>query len=145
MVNTYLNAAKSLTVGQRVIYGTALNQSLLSLNGYFGDPTGNACDNSAPDFSDIDKLSNEFGSDFASGNTGVDEKPFFEIVPNPTSHEFNFKIADVAEGQEIRLEITNALGQKVMLRKYDGLGYANDRINVSNLGNGVYFVSVKIG
>ncbi len=143
LVNIYLNAGNTLTIGQKVIYGTALNQSLLELNSYFNQ-AADACDDASPDFSEIDKLFNEYNLDFANG-TGVGEKPNIEIVPNPASNDVNIKLMDIAENAEVSLEIINALGQKVIVRKLGAVGYVNEQLDISGLGSGIYFVQVNAG
>nr|MCU0345988.1 T9SS type A sorting domain-containing protein [Saprospiraceae bacterium] len=143
LVNLYLGGSLQMTVGQKVIYGTALNQSLLSLNAYYNNQAANACDNLAPDFSELDKLIEEHG--LGIGNTVADTKPSFEVVPNPASSDVNIKFAEIAEGKLVSIEIINALGQKVMHRQLGEVSYVNERMDLGGIGNGIYFVRVKIG
>jgi hypothetical protein len=145
LVNIYLNAANTLTIGQRVIYGTALNQSLLELNSYFNSQAADACDDVAPDFSEIDKLFNDYNLDFETGNVLSKDEPSLEIVPNPASSDVNIRLTDIAENAEVSLEIINALGQKVMVRKYGAVGFLNEKLDLNGLGNGIYVVIVKAG
>jgi hypothetical protein len=144
LVNLYLDGNQPMTIGQKVIYGTALNQSLLSLNSYFADQTvAAACDNAAPDFSDLDLLMNEYANDF--NVTPSSGQPSFQVSPNPTSGELNVRLQDVVEGRPISIEIHNALGQKVMHREYGAVGSINERLDLGGLSNGLYFIVAKMG
>ncbi len=144
LVNIYLNAGSAMTIGQKVIYGTALNESLLALNDYFNSQAANACDNAAPDFSNIDKLFNEYNLDFANG-TSIEEEPNFEIAPNPASNDVNVRLTGLTESAEVSLEVFNALGQKVIHRKLGAVDFVNEQLDIRSLGNGIYFVQVNAG
>ncbi len=144
LVNQYLNSGLDMTVGQKTIYGTALNQSLLSLNEYFSDATVEAaCDGLAPDFSAVDKLLEEYS--LLPDNALENGSPVFELLPNPASAEVKVKLAGIAEGQEVSLEVYNSIGQKMLQIELGEVSYVNERIDLGSFGNGLYFVTVKVG
>jgi hypothetical protein len=147
LVNLYLSGSLSMTVGQKVIYGTALNQSLLDLNTYFGRfNNDNACDGfTEPDNSELESLLQAYGNDFNVTTDAGTVVPDFELTPNPTKGEVMFSLIDAVEGKEVTLELFNSLGQKVFHKEYGTVSSLRDRLELGILGSGLYFVSLKVG
>ncbi len=146
LVNLYLDGSLGLTLGQKIIYGTALNQTLLDLNDYFGRiNTDNACqdDIAAPDYAELDKLLEQYNLEFANGVDNSDIS--FELMPNPTSGEVTFSLREIAEGQEVSLDIFNQLGQVVLRKEFGRSTNLNERIDLEGVGSGLYIVRVKAG
>ncbi|MBK9017437.1 MAG: T9SS type A sorting domain-containing protein [Saprospiraceae bacterium] len=56
-----------------------------------------------------------------------------------------FKLAEMAESQEVTFELYNQLGQLVLSQDFGRVAYVNERIDLSGIGSGLYIVSVKAG
>ncbi|MBK9016255.1 MAG: T9SS type A sorting domain-containing protein [Saprospiraceae bacterium] len=56
-----------------------------------------------------------------------------------------FKLAEMAESQEVTFEIYNQLGQRVLRQGFGKVAYVNERIDLSGIGSGLYIVSVRAG
>ncbi|MCC6724603.1 MAG: T9SS type A sorting domain-containing protein, partial [Saprospiraceae bacterium] len=140
LVNLYLNGALDLSGGLGVIYGTALNQSLLVLNAY-----GNADMIAALCTDDLqapwaDAL-------IGSGDTAQETEwePSFKIQPNPASSEFHFQLARMEQPTDVVLTLYNSLGQAVQAHSFDQVQRLNERIHVDGLTAGLYILDVKLG
>jgi Secretion system C-terminal sorting domain len=139
LVNLYLNGNLDLSGGLGVIYGTALNQSLLMLNTYGNDEMlARICTNDA-----MDLWSNAF--DGIENLEGYEWAPDFKLAPNPAYNEFNFRLAKLGQPADVVLTIYNSLGQAVQILAYDQVEGLNETIRIDGLQTGLYFVDVKIG
>ena len=63
----------------------------------------------------------------------------FKIYPNPSSDEFNVSLENTSHLKNIKLEITNTLGQNIMSQVLSG---QTANINVQDWSAGIYFVKV---
>ena len=66
-----------------------------------------------------------------------------EIYPNPAENEFEL-IFLLSSRQDIEISIINNLGQEISKNKIDDfIGQYKEKVNVSSLSKGVYFVQLK--
>lgn len=65
-----------------------------------------------------------------------------EVYPNPTNGEFNVQLKNVGRDKSIKVEVFNVIGEQVysVQKAYSDSGLL---MNISNLPNGVYYVSVS--
>ncbi len=141
LVNLYLNGALDLSGGLSVIYGTALNQSLMILNSYSNEQSvANLCNGNAaviwdtPDPDDIEGLE---GSEKTIKT--------FTVSPNPAQDKVRLKLPELNETENVSLIIFNNLGQQVMVKVYDQVKQINDVIYINGLPKGMYTVELIIG
>jgi hypothetical protein len=66
----------------------------------------------------------------------------FNIYPNPSSGEFNLKINDLQGIDEIKYNLFDINGRKILEKKE--FGEEKTKINLSHLNQGVYFLEVGI-
>jgi len=64
------------------------------------------------------------------------------VFPNPTSGTVNVNFSNVPAGL-FNIQIFNALGKSVLLKEIDGAGLVNERLDLSNLADGVYFITTQ--
>ena len=79
----------------------------------------------------------------ASGITAVADKAIFSLYPNPATDKLTVKM-NAAVNATVHVSMTNVEG-RVVLSKEVKLANQSADINVSGLGKGVYFISVKDG
>ncbi len=140
LVNLYLNGALDLSGGLGVIYGTALNQSLLMLNSYGNDEMLAAL---CTDDDGQDLWSNGF--DDLGSIEEIEWSPDFEINPNPASDAFAFRLAWMEQPSDVVLTFYNSLGQVVLIQQFDQVQLLNESIRIDGLKAGLYVVDVKLG
>jgi hypothetical protein len=141
LANLYLGGNVGMTVGQTVIYGTGLNESLINANEYWME--GQAAEDVCGDNSSVaSPNSTSFGlPDGTADNSTIG----FVLAPNPAGHEVIVQILDMKEASEVVVELYNSLGQQVLRKDMGTTDYLNERLDLSGLGNGLYIVSVKAG
>jgi len=67
------------------------------------------------------------------------------VYPNPTDNQFNVRL-NLSSSNDILVEVYNAIGQKVIESKTNGVvGENNVPMNMNNAKAGVYFVKIKVG
>jgi hypothetical protein len=67
------------------------------------------------------------------------------VYPNPTNNQFNVRL-NLANNNDISVDVYNAIGQKVAETKVNGqVGENNVAMNINNPKPGVYFVKIKVG
>ncbi|MCF8245249.1 MAG: M36 family metallopeptidase [Saprospiraceae bacterium] len=141
LVNKYLGGNFNLSVGQSGVYATALYNALETVNGNWGgQPSQPNCDPN-PGASGIEVTDKSLPTGKPNLGTTIE----FSLSPNPASREVTFKLAELAENQAVTLEIYNNLGQRVLRNEYGKVRYLNERIDLNNISNGLYIVSVKVG
>jgi hypothetical protein len=142
LANLYLGGNISMSVGQSVIYGTGLNESLITVNEYWMKGHGEllVCTGSSltpqgtPNFA------------FQGGSTaGRSQSLDFVLAPNPTAYSFNLQIMGADAGSKVEMEVYNAFGQLVLRKDFGAVDNVDQLVDVSALGNGLYIVSVKAG
>ena len=69
----------------------------------------------------------------------------FSLAPNPAGSEVTFKLAELAESLEVTFEIYNSLGQLLLRKDFGKVASVNDRIDLGDIGSGLYLVSVRAG
>ena len=79
-------------------------------------------------------MANTVGINASQGETEL------EIYPNPATSDIHFRVT-THEADMLSVEIFNLAGEKVMDRKIPSAGN-HAVLNVSTLGNGIYFVKV---
>lgn len=142
LANLYLDGGLDLSPGQETIYGTALNQAVGAANDYWsenGATPANACSNGLKPGDGGDKVA------IPIGKPNFGDKLDYRLVPNPTGNDVRFQLSELAERQKIVFEIYNQLGQQVLRRNFGMVSYVNEQIDLSNIGAGLYIVSVKAG
>jgi len=76
----------------------------------------------------------------ASNNT--EEIAGLSIFPNPANNYFNVTFDAATVSNEVSVKVFNTLGQVVIDRAFNNPGKFNERINISSLNSGIYFVKV---
>ncbi len=141
LVNFYLGGNLSLGGAQSGVYATALYNALEAVNGnWSGQPSPSSCDPNpgAAGSVVVDKA-------LPTGNTKLGGAIEFSLSPNPASREVNFKLAELPEAQKVTMVVYNNLGQAVMRKDFGTVRYVNERIELDNISNGIYIVSLKVG
>ncbi len=142
LANLYLGGNINMSVGQSVIYGTGLNESLITVNEYWMKGHGEriVCAGS-----DLTQLGDQKFA-FQGGNTaGSSQSLDFVLAPNPAAHNFNLQIMGANAENEVEMEVYNAFGQLVLRKDFGVVDQVSELVDVSALGNGLYIVSVKAG
>jgi len=67
------------------------------------------------------------------------------IFPNPASDAFNITFSDGIDGDQVWVEVYNAIGQQVINKQFNNSGNFNQSINISNLSSGMYLVKIGDG
>ncbi len=143
LTNQYLGGDLNLNSGQSVIYGTAINQTVDFINNYGALGQAASCDQGAGApivGSGTDKALPATGNVLTT--TG---KVDFSMAPNPTTGLVDFKLAQLAETQDVTVTIFNSLGQQMLRKDFGNVKSVNEQIDLGNLGNGLFIVSVKAG
>ncbi|MBI1226879.1 MAG: T9SS type A sorting domain-containing protein [Bacteroidetes bacterium] len=141
LVNAYLGGSLNFTPGQSGVYATALFNALQSVNGNWGgQPSQPACDPN-PGAAGIEIVEKSLPTGLPKAGASIE----FNLSPNPASREVTFKLAELAEDQSVTLIIYNNLGQQVLRNEYGKVRHINERIDLDNVSNGIYIVSVKVG
>ena len=78
-----------------------------------------------------------------SGCSGINElnngSNSLMIYPNPNTGEFVIQVDPIAIGSDLKLTLVNELGQ--VIKKIELAGSNHYRISVSDLAQGIYFIS----
>ncbi len=139
--NYFLGGNASFTIGQTALYGKALNQSLVNANDYWNKSNVGAmvCDNN--------NFHHNSGNEnvVVAGGDSQRESRLFSIAPNPASNEANFKMSELAESQEVVLELYNSLGQLVLRKDFGFVSFLNEQIDLAGFDCGIYMVNIKSG
>lgn len=77
-----------------------------------------------------------------TASSGSEEISGLSIFPNPANNYFNVTFDAATVASKISVQVFNTLGQMVIDRPFDNTGKFNERINVSSLNSGIYFVKV---
>ncbi len=141
LVNKYLGGNFNLSIGQSGVYATALYNALETVNGNWGGQPSQPNCNPNPGASGIEVTDKAL----PTGKPNLGATIEFSLAPNPAGREVTFKLAELADDQAVTLEIYNNLGQRVLRNEYGKVRYLNERIDLKDLGNGLYIVSVKVG
>jgi len=64
------------------------------------------------------------------------------VFPNPTSGEVNVNFANAPTGI-LSIQVFNTLGESILLKETEGAGIVNERLDLSDLADGVYFITVQ--
>jgi hypothetical protein len=76
-------------------------------------------------------------------NRSIDTEKEFSVYPNPASDEINVKWISGYTGKAANITVTNQLGQTVVTQKLSAVTNEIETINVSQLTNGMYILSVQ--
>jgi hypothetical protein len=76
-------------------------------------------------------------------NRSIDTEKEFSVYPNPASDEINVKWISGYTGKAATITVTNQLGQTVATQKLGAVTNEIETINVSQLTNGMYILSVQ--
>ncbi len=143
LANLYLDGNLVLSPGNKLVYAAAINLSVSNVNAYWHNgETETACDQTAGANSVADNGSNKAPTTSKPKQFGAAR---FNLAPNPAGNEVTFKLAELAEAQEVTLEVYNYLGQVVIRQDFGKVASVNARINLSGIQSGMYIVSVKAG
>ncbi len=82
--------------------------------------------------------------DFETNTNSINYIQNLSITPNPTSGLI-FIDLETNQSEEIQLNIFSALGKNVYKSDQVKQQHFQDRINVSNLASGVYFIQIQVG
>ena len=108
------------------ILGVGLPSPLKQFNSNFGD-----------------KIIHHFTTDGYLSNSELDFDPQVNIFPNPSKGEFAVDVYGFNGSTTI--EVFNTLGEKVMSKNVEVGAYYNERVNLTNQSNGVYFIRISNG
>lgn len=142
LTNNYLGGNVIMSVGQTVIYGTGINETVMNMIAYWNEAQPfTACVTGAgiADEGDEDSVSIPSAKPGSKGNIG------FNFAPNPAGPQVMVRMSELDEAQEIVLEVYNSLGQQLLRKEFGKANYLSEEIDISGLGNGLYIVSVKAG
>lgn len=141
LVNYYLGGNLNLSGGQSGVYATALNSALETVNSHWGGQPAQPNCNPNPGASAIDVVEKALPTGKPKASVLVE----FSLSPNPAGREVTFKLAELEDAQQVRLEIYNNLGQQMLRKEYGKVRFINERISLDGISNGLYIVSVKVG
>jgi len=65
-----------------------------------------------------------------------------KVYPNPTNGEVNVYFAN-APTSLVRIQVFNTLGESILLKQTDGSGMVTELLDLSDLDDGVYFITVQ--
>ncbi len=82
-------------------------------------------------------------TDQNTNNRSIDTEKEFSVYPNPASDEINVKWISGYTGKTATITVTNQLGQTVATQKLGAVTNEIETINVSQLTNGMYILSVQ--
>ena len=143
MANKYLDGGLNLTQGQKTIYGSAINQSLMNVNDYWSDgQVATYCESVAGatlDGTDASKAT------LPPGNSAPNDEVEFSLSPNPAGSHVRFSMAELPESQSVVLEVFNAVGKQVLVKDFGTVRLVSEQIDLHGLRNGLYFISLKAG
>ncbi len=76
------------------------------------------------------------------------ERPFdtpleFSLFPNPAQNDLNVKLSEAFLGKQLTLQVSNQLGQTVMVRKIAAVENLIETIPVNQLPHGVYIMTLR--
>ncbi len=80
-----------------------------------------------------------------TASTGTDKLDSLSIFPNPANNSFNVSLDATAGSDSIDIQVFNTLGQRVIEKSFKNNGRFNERIDISGINSGVYFVKVQDG
>ncbi len=69
----------------------------------------------------------------------------YSIIPNPAQNEAYVDLSLLTNRKDVTLVVTNLYGQAVITKQLDVVQSNFERLDLSQLGEGIYFVSVKVG
>ncbi len=141
LTNDFLGGILNFSGAQAGVYATAINQTLENLNGA-GSPQGPVTCDPNPGAGANESASNK---SLPTGKPDQADNIGFSLAPNPAGREVAFKLSEMDEVQNVTLEIYNSLGQRVLVREFGQVSSLSERLDLSNIGNGLYIVSVKAG
>lgn len=79
----------------------------------------------------------------ADGERLFDTPLEFSLFPNPTQNDLNVKLGEEFLGKQVTLQVSNQLGQTVMVRKIASVENLIETISVNQLPHGVYIMTVR--
>lgn len=143
LANLFLDGNLVLSVGNKLVYANAINNSVSNANAYWhsGTTTTSCPDNAGTPSAD----SKAINQTLPTGKPSVAEGAGFSLAPNPAGSEVTFQLKELTEAQNVVFEVYNSLGQSVLRRDFGSVSQVNERISLSGISNGLYIVSVKAG
>ncbi len=72
-------------------------------------------------------------------------KKAFSIIPNPAQNEAFLDLTMLANRKDVTLTVTNLYGQTVLTKQIEAVSASFERLDVAELGEDVYFVSIRVG
>jgi hypothetical protein len=142
LVDVYLSGDLFIEIGESGVYATAIEKTLKDMLAYYGDggdfQTGgcNADDAKSPDF-EVEKA-------LPKDNPGMG-KAGLTVAPNPAGREVSVRLTGLHGEQETILTIFNNYGQVVLRKAFGRVVSIDEQIDLTGLGNGLYFIIVKAG
>jgi len=82
-------------------------------------------------------------TDQNTANRSIETEKEFSVYPNPASDEINVKWISGYNGKAATITLTNQLGQTVATQRIGAVSSEVETINVSQLANGMYILSVQ--
>ena len=76
-------------------------------------------------------------------NSELDFDPQVNIFPNPSRGEFALDVYGFNGSTTI--EVFNTLGEKVISKQVEAGAYYNEKVNLTNQSNGIYFIRISNG
>lgn len=142
LANLFLNGDLLLSSFEASVIASGLNSSIVNVNAYWHvGVTPTACIQSAG------HSITEGNSDKAipTGKPTSMKEISFSLAPNPAGNEVKLQVDKLADNQHITFELYNVVGQRLLQKDFGEVNYVNERIDLSSIGTGIYFVSVKAG
>ncbi len=142
LVNAYLGSDLDFTDAQSGVFGTALNTALDALTGqYSGLEFLADCDpNPGVQGNDL-----EVSKAWPTSRTNLYHTAELSLAPNPANRDVSVGLTRMAEAEEVSLAVYTAFGQLVLRKDFGQVTSLHERIDLTGLSNGMYFVSVKAG
>ncbi|SCY08748.1 Por secretion system C-terminal sorting domain-containing protein [Nonlabens sp. Hel1_33_55] len=85
------------------------------------------------------------GATKATASTSSEEIAGLSIFPNPANDFVNITFNATSVSNNVTIQLYNTLGQMVKNESFNNNGRFNQRVNISDLRSGVYFVAVSDG
>jgi Secretion system C-terminal sorting domain len=137
--NLYLDGGLVLTLGQSISYANALNAAIGKVNEYWHDRSQTvACSPGAGVQNGL--LPQGGGQEVTKSKVAS-----LSLSPNPADSDVTVRLSGIEGEQEVSLEVFNQFGQLVLRKEFGLVGSVNERLDLSGLGSGMYFVNVRAG
>ncbi len=75
----------------------------------------------------------------------VEEQVSYSLYPNPASGSVMFSLSKADDGQNVKIDMFNGLGQRVYSKGFGTATTVDEQIDLRGLKEGIYFVNITVG